>query len=461
MAAVYGISTAMFSVSHWGAHQQSLGKIDEGNTPADEERRCISRWSILPQPSCGPATSHGRNPVAHAKIHGYGTAERYETSTKRSRRRIIESAKEFEHNRSSDQLLRFLLTSQFSLASVLRKYKGAMISNYRHFFVVIFLCLASSLEALAQGEVPRIDESHVELMVDLDGDPASSSVRFKFVRHEYSSESLVMTTLSLPGAQLHRGVGRIETTTLRDFASHLTGWFVVKQESEELWIGVPFKAGQQEGEIEIVVPRLLESNPQDVNRFEYSFIPPSHDLPRILANSTKVQYAPIKQISVRQPSWGTILLDRSDGWVRSGRDIYSLSFGLEFTKLSSLYMQREPNFVADWLNTAFGKFFWGLAGAMLMLTVLNGVVRHQAFKAICVLIVVSVLVLLFAISGSIWPPNIRAMLFDGAIILGVFFPALVFASLPESQIANLTDFVKQLRTASSATTPPANESATD
>ena len=57
----------------------------------------VSRWPIMSQPGRGQVETYRRYTVEHAKIHEYGSAARGETSTHRSRRRMIESAKDSRH----------------------------------------------------------------------------------------------------------------------------------------------------------------------------------------------------------------------------------------------------------------------------------------------------------------------------------------------------------------------------
>ena len=74
--------------------QQPARAVDAGDPPKDQGRRCVPRRPVLPEPGRRQAAPHRRNAMVDTALHEYGPAQRTQTASPRSRRRLIKSAKD-------------------------------------------------------------------------------------------------------------------------------------------------------------------------------------------------------------------------------------------------------------------------------------------------------------------------------------------------------------------------------
>ena len=74
--------------------QQSARADHERDPPPNPRRRCVSGWSVMPQPCCSTAALHRRNSMVDQALHEYAASLPAAGHANRSRR-LIKCAKEF------------------------------------------------------------------------------------------------------------------------------------------------------------------------------------------------------------------------------------------------------------------------------------------------------------------------------------------------------------------------------
>ncbi len=319
------------------------------------------------------------------------------------------------------------------------------------------LAVAAAVAAFGQGEEGEpspapASSASVTVTIDLGVSPDGAVLGFHFSRTDLSRDILVVTALNLADKDAPKTVEDVDTSGLGQYSSQLTGWFIVQQQSQELWVGLTLERGKASGAFSFTVPGLLERIPQYPPKYVLTYSPPVDTLANLAHGSTTVLFATAKQIRVPEPRWGQVVEAESGGWKRSSGNVFVLNpTGLE-EQSRQITILRVSKPLADWLATSLGPF----CGSFAVTTILF-VAFLQAFpfsfwhRAIFGFIVVACSVMLANIGGW-WPIDWQAVFFGGPAILGILVPAVVFLGLPRAYHDHLAKIVDSIRSRGQPTT---------
>lgn len=314
--------------------------------------------------------------------------------------------------------------------------------------ILTLYAIAYSNVALAQGG-PSPDAT-VRLSIDIERPRGPFTLHLNFERTRVEEDALLVTSLNLVDGDTPKDM---QVGNLTDYASHLTGWFVIKQ-TQELWVGITLNKGESAGSMELQVPGLLEETSDYPPKYELVYGKSDGTLSSLASGAKGVTYARLSEITIEQPSWGTVDEKASAEWAPQRGNVFSLTPTSIKSNSAQLTVMRDPNFLADWMAKSLAPFSAGLAAATIVFVVLLQMSERveRWHRLMCGGILLLCLILLDYF-GGVWPLNFKQMLFDGAGLLGVALPTLAFLVLPEPYLARLGHFVERLRGSEAPATP--------
>ena len=316
-----------------------------------------------------------------------------------------------------------------------------MESKKSFFAVLILFGIFSSLSDVAEGI-----EAETKVIVDLSSSPENSIVKLCFHRDNSSDKALLVTSLNLTHKDSPKRVDILKLETISAYVSHLTGWFVIQQQSQELWVGLTLEQGENHGELTLSIPGMLRLVRKYPEEYELTYLPSVGTLRDLASTPPTVQYAKVKQIHVLSPNWGEIVESETTGWKRLSSDLYSVDLAAK-VDLNVLTIRRNLTKLAAWLRSGLAPFAGGLSIGGIIVTVLVGMTKKIKMKhrAVGLMLVLAVLVIL-VLMGGIWPLNLQIITFDGASLIGFVIPFCALAVFPKGWIESLKLFIHELRT---------------
>lgn len=310
----------------------------------------------------------------------------------------------------------------------------------RLYFVAI-LCLAQAEIAYAQPM-----QTKASAVISLGESPDASVVKIFFDRVTSEKDALLVTSLNLSYQDAPKRVEQLKVNPINNYFSLLTGWFVVQQQGQELWVGLSLPKGENHGEITLSVPGMLSLTSGYPEIYEMNYYKPNPMLADLTASSASAVYAPMTSIKVGYPKWGEVIKKQTTGWsrIQGGYFVPDLSG----KNVNVLVIQRNPTLVADWLRNSLSPFAGGLSVALIASMVLFGMRGkiNNRHRHVAIGVVVLALIVLFAMAGE-FPPNTRVLLFDGAQIIGFILPFLMVAILPTGRTEAIRLYFEELRNA--------------
>jgi hypothetical protein len=283
-------------------------------------------------------------------------------------------------------------------------------------------------------------------IVHLGNSPASSEITVFFDRNKSEEPALLVTSINLTHKDAPKRVDRLKVTPVSNYVSLLTGWFVVQQQSQELWIGITLPRGENHGEITLNIPGMLHLISDYPELYELSYFKPVPMLSELAASAASAKYAKLESIRVSSPKWGEVVRQKSSGWKRIHRGYYTPDLTGEL--INVLTIKKNLSAVADWLKNSLAPFSGGLSVAMIAAMVLFGMqgkINNKHRYLSLAVVIVSVAILIF-MSGE-WPPNIKVIFFDGAHLLGFIIPFIMVVILPTPWTESIRQFFLELRNA--------------
>ncbi len=312
------------------------------------------------------------------------------------------------------------------------------------------ICTALALlpcAAVAINNAPQAQKKTVTARVHIRFTSAldSSIVRLEFYRRDVAEDQLVVASLNLAQAGSPRAVETVQAADLGTIQPHLTGWFVVQQQSQELWLGLTLRRAETTGTVELRVPGILIQSQSYPPQYELVYASPEHTLSRLADGADGVVYATVTEITAECPDWVTIITDSTTGWQRSRGNTYTLKPPTLKLDAARLTFQEQEDVISAWIAKSFGSFSGGFAAATIgfvVLIQLSGSVRRW-HRGLFALVLVLSLALVVYVSGV--PLNLPRAAFGGAPLLGLALPALVFLLLPTSALTRVAGWVYRWR----------------
>ncbi|WP_133510733.1 hypothetical protein [Candidatus Thiosymbion oneisti] len=283
-------------------------------------------------------------------------------------------------------------------------------------------------------------------VVDLGLTPKSSIIKVSFGRSTSIDDVLVVTSLNLAQKDAPRQIDDLKVNPTSDYVSHLTGWFVVQQQSQELWVGLTLQKGENHGELVLSIPRMLHLIGDYPEIYELTYSDSSVTLLEIASTAEKVEYAKIDSIKVESPRWGEVDTKSTNGWKKIQGGFYTPDMSASSVRV--LTIRRNLTELAKWLRDSLSSFTGGLAIAMLISMVFIGMKgdvnnKHRLMSGG---IVGVVSIILIVMSGGL-PPNFHMMLYEGANLVGFLVPFVGLALLPKKIILAVRKFFAEIRNA--------------
>ena len=147
-------------------------------------------------------------------------------------------------------------------------------------------------------------------------DPKQSILTLDFERESPDSPELLIAIVNY-GVSDHTQIPQaIEMDDVKHVA-HLTGWFVIHQKSQELWIGMQMNREQRKGSLMIELRGLLTEDVQ--GKYHLSLTPKSPSLRHISGPDSSLIFARLRGIEIRVPKWANAPL-KADKWDALGFD---------------------------------------------------------------------------------------------------------------------------------------------
>lgn len=304
------------------------------------------------------------------------------------------------------------------------------------FVLLILLGIFPSINAFG-GEIV----AETKVIVELGNSPENSIIILSFHRDKSDQKALLVTSLNLTHKDSPKRVDMLKVDTISHYVSHLTGWFVIKQQSQELWVGLTLEKGENHGELTLSIPGMLRLVREYPEEYELTYSPSVSTLPDLASASPTVQYANIKQIHVASPKWGEVEKSKTNGWEKLAGGVYSVDFGT-IDNLNVLTIRRKLTRLGLWLKIALGPFAGGLSIGAIFVAVFVGIAEKIKGKhrLVALLFILCNTGILLAMSGD-WPPNFQIITFDGANLIGFMIPFFALAVFPKRWIGVLKTFV--------------------
>lgn len=304
------------------------------------------------------------------------------------------------------------------------------------FVLLILLGIFPSLNAFGEGIV-----AETKVFVELGDSPETSIIKLSFERDISNQKALLVTSLNLTHKDSPKRVDILKVATISDYVSHLTGWFVIQQQSQELWVGLTLEQGENHGELTLRIPGMLHLVRKYPEEYELTYLPSVSTLPDLASASPTVQYANVKQIRVSSPRWGEVEKSKTNGWEKLAGGVYSVDFGTK-DNLNVLTIRRKLTRLGLWLKIALGPFAGGLSIGALFVAVFVGIAEQikRKHRLVALVFVLCIIGVLFAMGGR-WPPSFHIITFDGANLIGFMIPFFVLVVFPKSWIGGLKTFV--------------------
>lgn len=306
---------------------------------------------------------------------------------------------------------------------------------YRFIFIVFFSTSAHSQIS------PQIVAN-----LDFGDSPTATTLELEFSRSNSQENILLVTALNLISDYPEQEAEIVSVEGLDEYTTHLKGWFVVQQQSQELWVGMTIKSGETESIIHLKVPKLLgKIGEYPDENYVLTFSKPSSVLSNLSHGNNAIQYAPIVKIIANDPEWGSIIIEESQSWRKIKHGMYELIFGDSLHLQNSLIIHRESRVFEEWLLTRMGSFFWSLAPGLLVFVVLvevfGGISKVKPYLGVILFIGGILLYYL----GDGWPIHWKKLFFIGTPVIGFLTPALALLLIPSSKFGNISKFVKRLQ----------------
>lgn len=309
--------------------------------------------------------------------------------------------------------------------------------------VVFTVHIAHGQTSLDTQDTPPLG-AEVEVLIELQGGPSQPVLHLSFRRQSAIEEELVVTALSITDSHAPQRVNSVKLGRFGGaYASHLTGWFVVQQESQELWLGMSLDRGVAVGDLTISVPGLLSRIRPYPEEYELRWRKPNATLRELAEGAPSVVYATPTTVTLREPSWGTAIPQPDSSWKRVTGLRYELSPDHLTDKVHAITIEKNPSMLSDWLKQELGSFFLGVTGTGILLVVLLGNIpalagrRRFIFGALAL----GLAAVLVYLGGSPW--NWRVVVFRGALLLGALLAVLPFVLVPDRWLPNLRVLVRE------------------
>jgi len=315
---------------------------------------------------------------------------------------------------------------------------GSQMRPKSSFFVLLILLgIFPSLNAFGKGIV-----AETRVFVELGNSPENSIIKLCFDRDNSSDKALLVTSLNLTHKDSPKRFDMLKLGAMSAYVSHLTGWFVIQQQSQELWVGLTLKRGENHGELTLGIPGMLRLVRKYPEEYELIYLPSVSTLPDLASASPTVHYADVNEIRVSSPDWGEVVESETTGWKKLAGRVYSVDFGIKKGSTNILTIRRKRTRFGVWLQNGLGPFAGGLSVGALFVAVFVGMAeeiksKHRLAGFVFVLCITGILL---AMSG-VWPPNFNIIIFDGANLIGFMIPFFALALFPKRWIGGLKTFV--------------------
>ncbi|MDT3779831.1 hypothetical protein PJI16_19925 [Nitrospira sp. MA-1] len=314
--------------------------------------------------------------------------------------------------------------------------------NNKIIFLFSFLIFIPLL-GVTQADFTSVKASAI---IDLGDSPDSTIVKVSFDRTTSEGPALLVTSLNLSHKDSPKRMDQLKVTPISNYLSLLTGWFVVQQESQELWVGITLPAGENHGEIELVVPGMLKLVSDYPEIYELSYQPSGPMLSQLAGSAQGAQHARMESIRLSLPSWGEIIKEKSTGWKRVRSNYYTPEN--KEGMLSILTVKSNPGTFSIWMKGSMVHYFSAMAFGVIAVGVLFGPQAHltKKHRYLSLGIVMVGFTLLIFLGGG-FPPNLKKIIFDGDYILGFISPFVLVAVFPLGWSETIKEFFHEVRNA--------------
>jgi hypothetical protein len=289
----------------------------------------------------------------------------------------------------------------------------------RSIFVLAWLGASAPIYAVSPS---------VDVHIDFGSAPDEATVRLDFTRQEIQESQLLVVALNFNQADIKKGVNSAQVEGFGEYSSHLTGWFVAQQETQELWVGISVGYGQPRATLTLALPGLLRQVQDYPPEYELLYSTAEPTLAQLAGGSGNVAYAEIRSFSVGVPQWGDILDKKSTGWRRATGQTYRLDPKHPPQEPSALVLTANEAIFRRWLDEEGVKFAGGFTFMLVMLHLIPK--RLQRFRKILASLIGILLAFVLLHLGGWFPLNWKAMLFEGSLCVGALIVLVVYVTLP-------------------------------
>lgn len=306
--------------------------------------------------------------------------------------------------------------------------------------IIILFLLCTTARTLAQSTAP-----YAHAQIDLSS-PTEPILNLSFHRDNTSTTSLVFCALNVLPPSARGARGRQATIdTLTSLPQHFAGWFVVQQESRELWLGASLQSGQHNADIRIALPNIVETGDSYPPIYTIT-IEPSRDLLRDLVGSSgpAATYAELKSVEFLLPPSAEVDDALSSRWTRRGPTRYQLD-AVGLVGPAILTFEQMPNWISEWLRDKLAVFFLGFVVAVIIVYFVQHVSGIPDRFHRWIYAFLGALGLIVILVGFGYPFRIATIIFEGAGLVGFSLTMTMFLLLPHTIARRVSRFTKELQ----------------